>query len=538
MFKKIFITFLVFAMSSNYIMAASKVKTKEVITKVFSHFDKGQYEEVNKILDEVQKKIKKSSENFNNIQGLVFYWKGMSLSRMNEFEAAEEYFIKALKLKYFTNDIYYEYGQVLYVSNKYKRARIAFKKSVKANYKAAVSLYYIGFISQELKDYKKAVSFYNMIEKLPEPEKNEVLQASRMQIGDIYLKQVERQGDPFKAVEKYVIPQYERALAFDKKSSLAPKIKDKIENLQRKYELILFRMRNGKLTARPPYYVRANLLYGSNDNVTSTSEDDKSDLSTEDYSSTYYQAGFFSRYSFYPSSAFSLAPEFSTQLTKYSSTSENILPYNKYFIKTALKMNYEHLYKKRPATFYVDVDYTYNADDADADENFDAADNTYGLTFSEELQFWENNPSTFRLRYEQVSAEVETSSNSSYSLSYEQVVLLKKFTLFLSNSYIITEYPDAESSNTTSLTNRADFIFPTFYKLFNPSLYLSRTATEYVEDTDRGTPSLLSYGLSLNRPVGKNLYLTVDYSINSQTADEDSDNYEQQLLTFNLDYIY
>ena len=140
MFKKIFITFLVFAMSSNYIMAASKVKTKEVITKVFSHFDKGQYEEVNKILDEVQKKIKKSSENFNNIQGLVFYWKGMSLSRMNEFEAAEEYFIKALKLKYFTNDIYYEYGQVLYVSNKYKRARIAFKKSVKANYKAAVSL--------------------------------------------------------------------------------------------------------------------------------------------------------------------------------------------------------------------------------------------------------------------------------------------------------------------------------------------------------------------------------------------------------------
>ncbi len=536
--------FLILFLSQIFLISSSlgeskRINTKVLISKVYDLFNAGEYEKVSKTLILIENRVKnKNSKKAKEVLGLVSYWKAMALSRMNEFEEAEKNFIKALDVGYFSKDIYYEYGQVLYVSNKYRRARVAFKKSVKAKYKMGVSLYYIAFISQELKDYKKAVGFYNMIERLPEEEKQEVVQAARMQIGDIYLMQVEKQRDPFKQVEKYVIPQYENALSYDKKSALASKIKEKIENLQRKYELILFKMRNGKPTARPPHYFRANVLYGINDNVTAIDEDSKSSLDEEDYSSSYYQAGFFSRYSFYPNSSFSYAPEVSGQLTQYSSDSENILPYNAYYLKTALKMNYEHLYKKLPATFYIDIDYTYNADDADADESFAAADNTYGITFSEELQIWANNPSTFRFRYESVAAEEETDTNSSMTLSYEQVLLLSKVTLFFSNSYAITEYPDSESSNTTSLTNRVDAIFPTFYKLFNPTLYLSHTLTEYTEDTDRGTPSLITYGMNLNRPVGKNLYLTVDASMASQTADEDTDNYNQNLITLNLDYIY
>ncbi|MFT6632972.1 MAG: hypothetical protein ACJAS4_002940 [Bacteriovoracaceae bacterium] len=517
-----------------------KGKTKALIQTVFTKFEDGKYEEVITTLDKLEKRIKPNSKQGKKIKGLVYYWKAMSYSRLNDFDIAETFFIKALEQKYFSKDIYYEYGQVLYVSLKYKRARVAFKKSVKAKYKIGVSLYYIAFISQELKDYKKAVSFYNMIEKLPSAESKDVIQAARMQIGDIYLKQIERQRDPFRGVEKYVIPQYKKAHKYDEESKLAEEIRDKIENLQRKYELILFKMRNGKQTSRPPYYVRANILYGQNDNVTRISEDNKDAAEEKDYSSSYYEVGVFSRYSFYPNSAFSYAPEFSAQLTQFSSDSVSILPSNKYFIKGALKMNYEHLYKTLPATFYMDFDYTYNADDAAAEEEFAASNNTYGATFSEELQLFANNPSTFRFRYESLAAEEETGSSSTLTLSYEQVVLLKRTTLFFTNSYAMTSMSDSdsESLNTNTLTSRLDAILPSVYNLFNPSLYVSLTNTDYTEDSDKGVLSLTTLGMNLNRPVGRHLYLTLDYSVGTQTADLDDDNYTQQLITLNLDLIY
>ena len=518
------------------VQAASRIqKTLQVI---FQKFESGKYLDTIKYLNNVERKLNPKSKNYNKYYGLISYWKAMSYSRLNEFDLAETFFIKALEFNYMAENLYYEYGQVLYVSLKYRRARIAFKKSYEQGYKKAISLYYIAFISQELKDYKKAVRFYNMIEKLNDDEKKEVVQAARMQIGDIYLKQIESRPEPFSGVKNYVIPQYEHALDYDEKSQLADQIRTKIENLQRKYEILLFQMRNGKPTSRPPYYLRANFLYGIDNNVTTLSDDSKSSASSEDYESSYYQVGFYSRYSFYPSSSFSYAPELSASYTQYNSDSTSIFPYNKYYIKSALKMNYEHMYNGKPATFFTDLDYTYTADDADADESLASASNTYGITFSEEVQFWQNNPSTFRFRYENLAAEEETSSSTSMSLSYEQVVILKWMTLFFYNNYTQTTYPDNDTVNTTAITNRVDAILPSFYKLFNPTLYLSRTATTYTEDTDRGTPSLMTYGINLNRPLSGKFYLMVDFSMSSQSADSDDDNYSKQVLTFNINYIY
>lgn len=525
---KTLLIFIIFFTTTFSAYGGSEV-TKKLIQNVYTDFEAGKYSDV---IQRLELFAAKNEHEDKSVLGLVYYWMAMSYTKLNDFEKAEDFFIKSLSLGYRSQDIYYEYGQVLYVASKYKRARIAFKKSVQEKYKIGVSLYYIAFISQELKDYKKAVSFYNMIEKLPKAESKDVLQAARMQVGDIYLSQIERQRDPFQGIEKYVVPQYNKALAFDGESALAAEIKQKIESLQRKYELILFKMRNGKPTSRPPHYLKANILYGSNNNATANSDPTSDDVGT------YIQTGIFSRYSFYPNSSFSYAPEISASYTKYNSDSTSLLPLNNYYIKTALKMNYEHLYKKDPATFYIDFDYTYNADDADADKSFAVSDNTYGVTLSEELVLWKNNPSTFRFRYEQVAAEEESSKKSSMTLTYEQPVILKWATLFFYNSYAVASYTEADTSNTNILTNRLDTIFPTFYGLFNPTVYISNTATNYINDSDKGTPNLISYGLNLNRPVGKNLYLTFDYGMSSQKADLDSLNYTQQLMTLNLDLIY
>lgn len=532
--KNIFILFILLFSFSTFAASSST----EVVKKVFEAFQQGQYETVVSVLDKLQKRVDSNSKRGKEIQGLIYYWKGMSFARLNEFDQAEKYFQEAIKLNYDSADIYYEYGQVLYVAEKYKRARIAFKKSVKHKYKVGVSLYYIGFISQELKEYKKAVSFYNLIEKLPKEEKDQVVQAARMQIGDVYLAQVERQPDVYNGVKDYVIPQYKKALAWNEDSALAGQIKTKIEKLQRKYELILFRMRNGRLTARPPYFLRANALYGINDNITTLSDSDKSGTSKEDYSSAYYSAGAFARYSFYPSSSFSYAPEFTASYTKYLSDSDSIKPYNTYYYTAALKTNYEFIYNDAPATIFTDFDYTYNADDADADDEFAEASQVTGVQLSTQLEFSKNNPTTLRFRYALTDAVTDTSDYSTVSFGYEQIYLTKHITFFLFSQYAMNTYSDSDSeaSNNNAFTLRLDSIVASIEAL-TPTFYVSLTNTDYVDDSDRAATNLTTLGLNLSRKISKKWYATLDYSTGSQVGDDD-DTYNQMITTFNIDYIY
>jgi len=523
----------------------SKTKnSKELITDVLTDFQAGKYQDAIDTLLILEQRLKKGSKKYDENMGLINYWRGMSYARLNDYQNAEIYLEKAIELKYNAVDLYYEFGQVLYVADRLKKARIAFKKSFKQGYKKGVSLYYIAFISQELNDHKKAVSFYSMIEKLPLEERKDVIQAARMQIGDIYLHKIEKLPDSFKDVEKYVIPQYQKALNFNEESPLADQIKEKIEALQRKYELVLFRMRNGRPTNRPPYYLRGNLLYGTNDNVTASSEDAKASLSKNDYASNYYTAGLFGRYSIYANSAFSYAPEFSLSKQTYTSPSSNIYGLDNYSVGAALKMNYEHIYNENQATFFIDFGYTYKADGADgateSKKKLAYSDTTTSVTLSEELQIWKNNPSTFRYQYSQTTDDTASASFSNSVMNWEQIVGLGRTTLFFFNSFNMKTMKDSasEASNTNTFTSRLDAIFPTFFGLFNPTVYTSITSTNYIKDSDKGVTSLTTYGLNMNRPLNRKFYLTMDISQASQTGKVESDKYKQQVVTLNLDYIY
>lgn len=535
---------LVFAQDKAPQNVTNNKNSKELIADVFRQFTTGKYQEVVSTLVVLEKRLKKGSKKYNEILGLIHYWRGMAYSRLNEYRLAEENFREAINLKYKATDLYYEYGQVLYVSDDLKKARIAFKKSFKEGYKRGVSLYYIAFISQELKDYKKAVSFYSMIEKLSEEERKEVLQAARMQIGDIYLQKIEKLPDSFKEVEKYVIPQYEKALEVNDEGQLADQLRQKIESLQRKYELIMFKMRNGRPTAIPPYYVRASFLYGVNDNVTTLSEDSKSSSSKEDYASGYYTLSLMSRYSFYASDIFSWAPSLMVSHQTYTSDSSTIYGLNNYTITPGLFLNFEHIYNDAPATFYVDLTYAYSADgaDASADEKKQLAysNTTTAVQFSEELQFWKGNASTFRFRYSTTVDDDTTQNRNNQVLGFEQLIQVARTTFYWFNSYDMARYKDSsmQTSNTNTLVSRMDIMLPTFFGLFNPTPYFSLTQTAFVEDSDKGTTNLTTFGISMNRPLGKKWFLTVDYSQGNQTAGNESDTYKQQLITANLEYIF
>lgn len=529
--------FILFVFQLINISYAESNSTETQIKNIFKKFSDGNYQETLDLIKELESNQKVHAQNEKNIIGIIEYWKAITYSRMNEYPLSLNHFESSIKLKYIPKDLYYEYGQALYVSEKLLEARIAFKKSVQKNYKKGVSLYYIAFISQTLKDFNKASNYYHEIEKLPVEEKSDVIQAARMQMGDIYWDKVKQRPNVYSAITKYVIPQYENALAWDDESTMAPTIKQKIEDLQRKYDIELFQMRNGRNTARPPYFLKVNMLYGNNDNI-NLLDSSSIESSTEDVGANYQSIGFFGRYTFYPNSSFSIAPELVINTTKYVSDSETIFANDNYSIKTALKINYEKTYNNAPATTYFDISYTTSSDDADADKKLESNYTQTMISISEERQFFIGNPTILRLKYSQNNDVTQTQSLNTSSLIWEQLINFGAFNFYLYSSYDLTRYPDAKESDTDGFTARGDFIFPTLWNLFNPILFASINQAKYINDDSRDTTNLVTYGLSLNRPVGKNWYITLNYSQGSQSAKLDSDIYEQKNMSLNLDYIY
>jgi len=297
-------------------------------------------------------------------------------------------------------------------------------------------------------------------------------------------------------------------------------------------------MRNGRPTASPRYFLKANISYNIDDNVNSLDSDSLSSLDKKDYASNYTNTGFYGRYSFYPNSALSVSPELSASYTKYQSDSTNIMVNNNYYVTSGLQFNYEHMYNKAPATTYLNLDYTFKADDADADKKLKKSSQTTAITISEQLEFWTTNPTTLRYKFSQTKAEVDTSSFNTSSFIWEQLINRGSYTLFTYTSFDFLRFPSATSSNNNMITLRADLILPTAFGLFNPNFFISDTMTNYIEDSSKGITTLYTYGMSLNRPLGNKFYTTISYTIESQKGKLSTDEYRASLIGFNLDYFY
>ncbi len=299
--------------NSLQIQQASK---EALFKKSYELFTAGRYNATADELSIIEEKLNTDPKASHLQKGLVAYWKGITYNRTQDFQKAIESFDKSLTLNFDPVDINYEYGQALFAVQKFQEARLQFRESLKKRFKRAVSLYYIAYLSKELGDKKKAVTFYKAIDKLPVEEIAEVSQAAEMQIGDIYLEQAEHHPDSFRAVESYVIPQYRKALEKDTESGLAPVIQKKIVDLQSKYDLILLRMRNGRPTLNPPYFLRLAQEFSNDSNVTFTPQE--TTVSSSKQSSFYSKTDVMGRYTYYIKNYMSIAPELRMNYTRYT----------------------------------------------------------------------------------------------------------------------------------------------------------------------------------------------------------------------------
>ncbi len=468
--------------------------------------------------------------------GLAAYWKGICYNRLQDFPKAIESFDRSLGYDFRPLDIHYEYGQALYASEKYQEARIQFRESLKKKFKRGISLYYIGFLSRELGDRKKAVTFFRAIEKLPPNESKDVRQAAEYQIGDVYLDQVEKSRDAFRSVEAYVIPQYRRALAIDENSNLAQPIRDRIVDLQRKYDLFLFNLRNGRPALNPPYFLRTSVEIGQDSNVTFAPTE--TTVSKSKQSSLFTKGDFLGRYTFYKDNWASLSPELRFNYTYYHNRVPEIYRNDNYLIAPALRSAYEHSLWKKPASLLLDYEFSQSQRDVNARKKLEFSSRSHAVMLGESFNYFGAGETTVRLRYRLFDSYNDATDSKAISLSGEQVISTGAGTLLLFASYDRSR-AENEIFDTDGVTARGDYIFGRS-SIGTPSIGLMLTSTDPVNNRrERGRELLINPSARLSKIFFQKWRgnLKYDYQDN-QSKDEDGFAYKKSIYSVEIEYLF
>lgn len=510
----------------------------EALREAYRLFQAGRYVGTRERLDRLSADLKARQVTDPAILGLLAYWSAITANRQVEYKEAIGFFQEAIRLDYRPKDLYYEYGQALYAMEKLPEARRAFAASLKRKYKPGVCLYYLGFISQTLHEDKQAVTFFRAIQLLPAAEQDDTLQPALVQVGDIYLAQAEKQPDSLKVVQSYVIPQYREALKVAPESLLANDIKSKITGLQQKYELVLFRMRNGRPTPVPPYFLRmaeditwdSNPVYAAKETTNQQTRQ----------SSLISKSEVFGRYTVFYKNIMSFSPELRMNYTRHLKRDENIFKNDNWLAAPALRSAFEHTLNRKEASFITDIDYSYSQRDRLARKAYLFNNRVTTVTVGERINgLIGTGDTTFRLRRRYYDSYDNTADSYTNGVGVEQVLpKASGHMLILTMNYDMTRVNN-EAFDTNILFTRADLIFPAVWG-FTPQAGFGLTITDPINDRDgRGLEKTWNPGGRLSRAFGKGwrLNLHADYMRND-SKDKENFAYEKTFFGSELEYVF
>lgn len=508
-------------------------KTPSEFNKVMALYSQGKYQSTVDELNSIEHKFKSDKKN----KGLVNYWKGMAYNRQQFFAEAIESFQKAKSLGFDTPDFNYEYGQALFAADKLGPARIQFNESFKKGYKRATCLYYMAYVAKEVGEEENARTLYGAVKKLEAEEGKDVIQPAEMQLADMELEIAEKQPDVFRHVESKVIPIYENAYKMNPDSPLAPKIKEKIRNLQKKYELVLFQLRNGRPTAYPPYYLRIAQELGWDSNVTFAPTE--TTISKSKQGSTFSKTDVMGRYTFYHKDYIGVAPELKANLTRYFNREPNIYRNDNYIILPAIRGTYEHTLWNKPATHIFDYEYSEVHRDIYTEKELSYATSSHALVLGERFNYFKIGQSTLRVRARKFSSYLDTSNSNTLSLIYEQIVGLKDSTVLIFSSLDRTRVK-SDLFDSNSWLMRADWLLPKYKDWFTPSVGFALTLIDPINNRDsRGLEYLMNPNVRLSRRFGKHwgANFRAEY-MQQNSKDKANFAFKKNLAALELEYLF
>jgi hypothetical protein len=512
-----------------------KARIKLGMEKVYEAFKTGLYARASRLMENLEQEMKPLSNENKELEGLVAYWKGLTFNRQFEFSESTKAFEKAISHDFKASDLYYEYAQALYGSEKIPEALIAFKNSYDQKYKAGVCLYYLGFLNQEEGKTHEANTYYQMISSLPAEERKDVEQAAQMQIADMQLALIESKPDAIRGVELVVIPQYKKAVKLNSDSNLAGEMNKKIRELQQKYELVLFKMRNNRPTQVPPYFVRFSLDNAFDDNVVYSA--DETNLAQSDKASGFTKADLMGRYSLYYKNIMSFSPELRMNRTEYHNSKDTIKANNNYALVPALRTAYEHTLFEKPASHLLDYEYNYAHRDLNSDDKLIFSSRTHTYMIGERFNLLSLGESILRYRQRHFESYNTSSNSITKSFVLEQILSFKTGHMLI----LVGSFDQSNNENdlfdTKALMTRGDLIFPKYKDWFTPTIGLGVTFTDPY-NSDRGLEKQINPSLKMTRTFGPRLRGTLRFEYWKNTSNVESFQYTKAATGAELEYVF
>jgi len=496
-------------------------------------YSEGKYKATVTELDRIESRLRKGS----HVRGLVYYWKGMSYNKLQEFQLAEKEFKKSISVGYIPQDLNYELGQALFALERMAEAKLRFNESFKRSFKMGTCLYYMAYISKEMGEKENAETLFRDVVRTQDPSEKDVRQAAQMQLADMNLLEAESRPDVFRVVEAEIIPQYQGAIEFSPGSPVATRAQEKIVSLQKKYELVLFQLRNGRPTLIPPYFLRAAQEVALDSNVTFSPTE--TTIAKSKQSSLFSKTEFLGRYTFYHKNYFSYAPEFRFNNTYYFNRVPEIYRNDNYLLSPSLRTAYEHTLFGNPASHLFDFDFTHAERDVNEKQKLEFSFRSFTFMAGEKFKFFPEGETILRTKLRIFQSYLSPSDSKTFSFVGEQLFALKSFTFMFYSSFDFTRV-EADIFDTNAMTLRGDLLLPKYKDWFTPSVGLGLTVTDPINDRSaRGLETLLSPSVRLNRQLMKNWRLNsrLEYHRNN-SKDKANFDYKRHLVGVELEYVY
>ncbi|MBL7666204.1 MAG: hypothetical protein JNM93_13795 [Bacteriovoracaceae bacterium] len=509
--------------------------TKEKVLKIHTLFKQGDYAGSLEKLSELEQNYTGPKKDLLN--AFLAYWRGVANNRIQDYSEAINNFAKADENFYRPDDFYYEYAQALYAMDKLKKSRDYFMRSALRKYKAAVSLYYVAFISQTLRDFKVAVKAYRRIETLDDPEKDSVIQASKMQIAEIYLNAVDKKEDQVGFLQKRVIREFEEALKFEPDSNLSRDIRRKMLAVQDKYGLLLLKMRNGRPTIFPRAFVKVGQEIAYDSNVIFSP--DNLQLSASDTGSFLSRTDVYMRNIFYSGNSVSIQPEFRSNLAVHANRSnETIYASDNLNSTAAVRTAFEHWMWGKPASVLFDYEFNYVLKDLNAENSLIYNSSAHVFMIGERFNWFNAGETIMRLKYRDTTNTTDTSSSTITSGILEQMVNFESGHILLFYGDMSLTRVETDTFDTNSMTFRLDWIAPRIFDYATPTLGLGYTYSDVINDDSRGTETLINPTFKLTRVVNDSLRANLKFDYMKNTSGSDSFAYNKFTAAFGLEWIF
>jgi tetratricopeptide (TPR) repeat protein len=471
----------------------------------------------------------------DNKNGDKNYYKGLCYSKLQEYDNAILEFEKAIKAKNKNNDLYYEYGQALYASNRLRDSRQAFESSFNQKFNSSASLYYVAHISQLIEDFDKAeTSYLSLIS--GENFDDKIKQISKFQLAETKLARLREKNltkeEQSNFIDLEILPLLNQALEIDKNSNVARDINARSADLMREFDLDPDLLSNGKRLSpkRISGYVTQRIKF--DDNITMTNEENNITQSKEE--SYIFETEAYIKRDFKLNKKIVSSPEVRANFNQYSNQDAPSVYQNDSFLATFnLKNRLEHTVKNSPATFNFDVDFSKTLKDADKihKRKSYATSTTFGL--GEKFTYFIFGDTGVKIKRKLYRGKSETISNNTLAISLDQSIALgtKDLLIVLIEADYIDNY-NSKTTNTNTYLTRFDYIIPEILPRYTLGLALSTTITDTLEQKiTRGTEFTLNPSIDFSKDVTENFKVSINYDYSKNNSKNPDYAYQKHIFS-------